>query len=273
MLSKILLVEDNQADADLVSEMLNEVGEVHYEVDHVLTLREALDRLKQKDTNLTLLDLSLPDSSGLQSLKAIHSAAPDMPIVVFTSTEDEKLAESCIECGAHDYIRKSGLRPIVLRRSIGFALEGAREAQIGALERNLERYRGMSSSAPGFTSVTRSLAGSASLREREPQLFASLVTRYRALLDEYFDCLILKRERPRRVMETLVTVIGDHCCGPRDLIDIHVAALDLAFHELKQPQLRAYAVEGRLIALEMMGYLVDYYRIGVRRMGSEGSDQ
>ncbi len=273
MLSKILLVEDNQADADLVSEMLNEVGEVRYDVDHVFTLKEALTWLKQSDINLVLLDLSLPDASGLQSLQAIHGAAPGMPIVVFTSTEDEKLAESCIECGAHDYIRKTNLRPIVLRRSIGFALEGAREAQIGALERNLERYRGMSSSATGFTSVTRSLAGSAALREREPQLFTSLVTRYRSLLDEYFDSLVLKREKPRRVMETLVTVIGDHCGGPRDLIDLHVAALDLAFNELKKPQLHAYAIEGRLIALEMMGYLVDYYRIGVRRVGPEGGDQ
>ena len=67
-------------------------------------------------------------------------------------------------------------------------------------------------------------------------------------------------------MERVVTIIGGANGGPRDLLDVHVAALEHVFERV--PNAGAFVYEARLVALEMMGLLVDYYRVGYRRVFS-----
>jgi hypothetical protein len=88
---------------------------------------------------------------------------------------------------------------------------------------------------------------------------------YVSLLHSYLNQLVQKTEKPRTEMERMVTLIGDLGGGPRDLLDVHVTALDDASKSARDERARALALEGRLLALEMMGYLVDYYRTGARR--------
>jgi hypothetical protein len=71
-------------------------------------------------------------------------------------------------------------------------------------------------------------------------------------------------------MEQVLTCLGDMDAGPRDLLDVHVAALDQAVDGQSSERARTLVVEGRLLALEMMGLLVDYYRVGLRRRSVEG---
>ena len=68
-----------------------------------------------------------------------------------------------------------------------------------------------------------------------------------------------------------VTELGDLGGGPRDLLDMHVAALDRALALYQDPHARAIVYESRLLALQMMGLLVDYYRVGHRRRTLEES--
>ena len=66
-------------------------------------------------------------------------------------------------------------------------------------------------------------------------------------------------------MEKLITQLGDAGGGPRDLLDVHLASLDQLIGKENPAKSQAFAVEGRLLALEMMGLLVDFYRVGQRR--------
>lgn len=260
----LLLVEDNPADADYVQELLDS-GRDNYQIVHVPTMAEALDRIDTDDPDVVLLDLRLPDASGTTAVEALRKVAGAIPIVVLTGTDDEELALHCIDMGAEDYVCKNELRADVLRRAIGYAITRRREAQVRALEEMVARYRVLSERS---TRITASLAGLGSVRERLPEEFSDLVMRYQLTFQNY----VSGGNRERDSMEILVTRLGDAGAGPKDLIDIHVEALDKLLSSHRQGRPIGYVAEGRLLALEMMGLLVDYYRVGNRRLEHRRSD-
>lgn len=260
----LLLVEDNPGDADLVREYLADAGHLGYEVLHVPRLDAALERLDEEAVDVILLDLRLPDASGTSSVHMVRDVS-DVPIVVLTGTEDEELGLSCIDAGADDYLPKTEIEARTLQRAIGFAITRRREAQIRELEQTLAHYRRLSDRP---TSITASSAGVGPLRERMPDDFTQLARSYATVLEDYLDQLVLRRERPRDEMERLVTRLGDANAGPRDLLNLHVEALEITSKGKNTARGRSLAVEGRLLALEMMGLLVDYYRTGTRRFDS-----
>ncbi len=194
--------------------------------------------------------------------------ANEIPIVVLTGVYNEDLAISCIAAGAQDYLCKAEMTPPNLRRAVGYALGRAREAQLHALRSMIQGCRAISSqemSAP----VTRALAGSRPIRDHNPGLFSDLQGTYVDLLEKYLEHLVVKKDKPRDQMEILVTRLGDLGASPRDLIDIHMGALDYASRHVKQPRIPAFTSDGRLFALEMMGLLVEYYRHSFRRLFPE----
>ena len=79
---RILVVEDNPADADLIRELLPQTGRASFHVESVARLAAALPRLQGAGIDLVLLDLGLPDSQGLATLRQLHQAAPDVPVIV-----------------------------------------------------------------------------------------------------------------------------------------------------------------------------------------------
>src|SRR5688572_6947344 len=85
---RVLLVEDNPDDADLLREILKDTR-VSVEMTSVETLKEARAELAERPYDLILLDLSLPDSTGLDTVQSAISAAPDVPILVLTGVHDE----------------------------------------------------------------------------------------------------------------------------------------------------------------------------------------
>lgn len=265
----LLLVEDNPGDAHLVADLLANSGGEVFHVIHVALLAEAVDRMRHQSVDVVVLDLRLPDGSGVASVRAVREVAGKVPIVVLTGSEDEELALSCIDAGAQDYLAKSEVRPQNLRRAIGYAITRIREAQLRELEETLDRYRALSSANQG-TTMTAALAGSGAVSVRSPETFARIVEEYCTLLEPYLQGTAGRVEPPRQVLERLITQLGDANGGPRDLLDIHVAALDRAMAPGKHPHSQSLVLEGRLVALEMMGLLVDYYRVGIRRMSWSG---
>jgi CheY-like chemotaxis protein len=103
---RVLLVEDNPGDARLVELLLSEVGSAAFEISHSDTLGEALELLKAEEFDVALVDLSLPDASGLDSVKAMQGAVPYLPVVVLSGTADEEVAVEAISGGAEDYLVK-----------------------------------------------------------------------------------------------------------------------------------------------------------------------
>lgn len=121
---KILLFEDNSADADLVGEYL-ELSNLNFEIRVVKRLADGLQALQAQAFDLVLLDLSLPDSSGIATLQAVASAIRSEVIIVLTGADDEELSLKTLQEGAQDYLFKDRLSGEVLRRSIRYAIERA----------------------------------------------------------------------------------------------------------------------------------------------------
>jgi signal transduction histidine kinase len=120
---KILLVEDHIAEARLLQEILKGAKFKEFFLVHTNRLGEALERLAREDFAIILLDLTLPDSQGLGSLKPLIDKAPQIPIVVLTNTNDEQLALEAVRCGAQDYLVKREVNLDILVRSICYAIE------------------------------------------------------------------------------------------------------------------------------------------------------
>lgn len=135
---RLLLIEDNKADAVLLRELLSEVEHTTFELSHVQRFTQALDLLPRIDFDLILLDLSLPDSHGLNTLVRLHQHIPDIPIVVLTGLNDEEIAIHALREGAQDYLVKGHFDGHLLGRSVRYAIE--RHQAFEALRESQERY-------------------------------------------------------------------------------------------------------------------------------------
>lgn len=122
----ILLVEDNPADADLLQEMLAELSELDWHLTHVECFRDALARLQQGSFDIVLLDLGLPDASGLGMISQIHHIAPMLPVVVLTGLADEAVGLDALRQGAQDYLFKGQIDDLLLSRALRYAMERSR---------------------------------------------------------------------------------------------------------------------------------------------------
>jgi len=137
---RLLIVEDNPADARLVLEMLKEGSKtVRFDVAMADSLASALEHLRGVNCNAILLDLGLPDSQSLDTLRSVHSEHPEIPIVVLTVLDDEESAVKALGGGAQDYIIKGRTESVVLVRSIRYAIERKRVAD--ALVESEKKYR------------------------------------------------------------------------------------------------------------------------------------
>src|SRR5437764_4694785 len=134
----VLLVEDNPADARLVREMLKAVRP-SLALTHVTRLDDALEHLRTHGFSAVLLDLTLPDSEGMDTLVRARDQAPQTPIVVLTGMADEDRAAKAVREGAQDYLIKGQVDGPLLYQSIRYAVE--RHASDEALRKSEERYR------------------------------------------------------------------------------------------------------------------------------------
>src|SRR5439155_2821215 len=126
---RALLVEDNPLDARLIEIMLHEAGGGQFEFEHTERLAKGLEMLAKGETDIVLLDLSLPDSSGgLATFRKVHGQAPHVPIIVLTGLDDETIAVAAVQQGAQDYLVKGQVTGPLLARAMRYALERKRTA-------------------------------------------------------------------------------------------------------------------------------------------------
>ncbi len=120
---KVLLVEDNPGDVRLIRVYLAETGHGAYELAHADRLAEGIRQVREADFDVVLLDLSLPDASGLETLTKMHEAAATLPIVVLTGLNDEAVALEALRKGAQDYLIKGQINGVLLVRAMSYAIE------------------------------------------------------------------------------------------------------------------------------------------------------
>src|SRR5687767_7890916 len=104
--TSLLMVEDSPGDARLLREMLNEDPANSIVVTHVGTMQEAEEQIAGSNFDIVLLDLGLPDAQGLEAVRRAHSAGPDIPLVILSGLDDERLAVEALQEGAQDYLIK-----------------------------------------------------------------------------------------------------------------------------------------------------------------------
>ena len=120
---RTLVVEDNDADADLILETLKKSTHPKFTTERVVRLSEAHERLKQGHIDLILLDLSLPDSNGFETITSIQQAFPFLPIVIMTGLDDPDMGVKAVKEGAQDFIVKGQMNDILIPRVLRYAVE------------------------------------------------------------------------------------------------------------------------------------------------------
>lgn len=119
----ILLIEDNPGDARLIREMLAEAQGLRVMMQRAGNLAEGLRHVSEGSFDVILLDLSLPDSTGIETFKAVRDRAPNTPVLILTGLDDESIAIRAAREGAQDYLPKGNLGGNLLARAIKYAIE------------------------------------------------------------------------------------------------------------------------------------------------------
>lgn len=123
---RILLVEDDPDDVWVMRNLLSDRWDGPYDLVHVELLSAALELCARRRFDVVLLDLSLPDSQGLETFFSVHTHLDDVPIVVLTGFNDESAAMKAVQAGAQDYLVKGQVDDHLLVRSIRYAIERSR---------------------------------------------------------------------------------------------------------------------------------------------------
>lgn len=119
----VLLVEDDASTAASLEQKINSLKRIEFKVEKAKDLAETIDALDRTPFDVILLDLILPDSQRLETVKRVNEKAPDVPIVVLTSLDDEALALKAVQAGAQDYLVKGPLDNKLLTQVILYAIE------------------------------------------------------------------------------------------------------------------------------------------------------
>ena len=134
----ILTVEDNPSDLFLLEHMLRSSGLEIRQLYSTDTIGEAYRLLQQREINLVLLDLSLPDSWGIHSFQRLKAVVQKIPVIILTGLSDTKVALEAIKEGAQDYLVKNELTEGLLAKTIQYSLE--RKRNLEYLQESNERF-------------------------------------------------------------------------------------------------------------------------------------
>ena len=118
----VLLIDDNSDYAALVKRWLSLRTEFPVALQWAESLQDGLNRLQQGDVDPVLLDLGLPDSSGLETFSRTKLQAAGVPVIVLSGDDSEKLALQTMQAGAQDYIVKSSCNGDLLAKAIRYAV-------------------------------------------------------------------------------------------------------------------------------------------------------
>ena len=142
---KVLLIEDSPTDARLLLHDLKDVHGGAFDVTWVERMSDAIAQLNKHPFDVGLLDLSLPDSSGIDTFVKLQEFAPMLPVVVLTGAADEAMGVEAIRHGVQDYLVKGSADGKTVARAIRYAVE--RKLAEDALRQSDARFRQLAEAA------------------------------------------------------------------------------------------------------------------------------
>ncbi len=143
---KIVFLEDNPGDVQLLRVMLRSALDGSFELASFARLSEGLAHLKCNQADIILLDLGLVDTQGLETFHKLHAVVSDVPTIVLTGLSDEEVAVETIRAGGQDYLVKGQFNVQVLARAMRYAIERKRAEKI--LHQRQQEYRALIENAP-----------------------------------------------------------------------------------------------------------------------------
>lgn len=264
----ILVVDDSREDRRLFKYLLDEIQDRQWNVTEAESGAEGLKLCHEEQFDCVLLDYRLPDQNGLEFMTNLGSGVCQLPVpvVMITGRGDDSIATEALRRGAQDYIVKGSVDSELLSRTIRYSIE--RHSLLTALEEirqreqeerelgALERF-----SRSGSTGVTAELFGLGPLRETLLDVFEDLVGEYARILELSMEEHGFKTQHgTEQQLRTLSEQLGVLRAEPQDIVDIHTAALRRKRAGANARKAGAYAEEGRLLVLKLMGLLAAFYR-------------
>jgi CheY-like chemotaxis protein len=237
-----------------------------FRVESAPDLSAGLAALMQRRFDCVLIELEAADAPACASLLRLRNQAPTLPVVIRTRGTDAALGRRLIAAGADDVLScddghqliARALRHAIARSGLRQRIAAAELEVQGARER---RDVGRLLAPNRHPGEAARIYGAATLRETDPQLFDEIVGDYVELLKHTAEGQVYRTEPAKvRSARPLAEHLGFLGAGPRDTIEIHTEALIRLDQELSTANQRQIALEGRIVVLELMGYLVSYYR-------------
>lgn len=241
---------DGRVTAQLTTALEGSAERERFELARACGLTETLQKLAARDADVVLLPIA-PLDQGLGPLVTLRAEAPTLPIVVLCATEDEPLAVKAVQLGASDYLVAERLYGTLAARSLRHAVEVSRVRAVLA-----SHHAEWPASLGGGESRRP-----APLRAAFPERFAELARDYGEVLDHAVEQILRRRPVPLEPhLQKLANAAAELRAGPRDIVELHAAAMKQRETEQGPQRMKLYLAEGRLRLLELMGYLVTYYR-------------
>ncbi|MDP4194863.1 MAG: response regulator, partial [Bacteroidota bacterium] len=119
---KVLMIEDSLGDGQYISTIMKEEDWIDIHVEQAFRLSSGIDKLKKGQYDVILLDLTLPDSFGIETVKKLLAEVSDVPVVIMTGLEDEELGMKAVQLGAQDFLVKLQIDGKTLVRSMVYAM-------------------------------------------------------------------------------------------------------------------------------------------------------
>lgn len=254
----VLVVDDDSVSRQMVRRLLN-CTPVKVEVEEAETAAEAVRILSDKKFDVALLDYRLPDGNAISVLKSLRKYGRlHTPIIVFTAHAADQAANEAVQEGAQDYLPKEEITPDNLERAIRYSMQ--RHHLTHELQWSRERERREKELRLLQNSVTETGASPNPVRDL-PETFERFVRTYEKLLMQSLDeAGFRSAQQVPDLARTLAHDLGDLHAGPKDVIEIHTAALKRAGEKASKPREQAIAEEARILLVQLMGFLVLHYR-------------
>jgi len=268
----VLLIEDSPVDATMIRGQLSKANGDAYDVVVESTLADGLTRLSKGDVDVILLDLTLPDTQGLETFLKTYRIAPQVPIVIITSLDDRDVAYNAVRSGAQDYLIKGKLDTESLSHAVNFAIERhTRQQRLNPHLTGLWAQAGQSD-IPGGELMPLEDQLFTPLREREADAFGPLCDRYGKLIRMAHQQRQSKHVEP--ISDELHGIAMYLCmlsAGPSDVEEIHRNSLELLSADGSTADVQSFVEEAQMLLLELLGYLIDFYRDSLLRKPSAGA--
>jgi response regulator RpfG family c-di-GMP phosphodiesterase len=261
----ILLVDDHPANLLALEAIFSGQG---YNLVKANSGNTALECLLKEDFAVVLLDVQMPGLDGFETAALIRERehSRHTPIIFLTAinTSDAHVTKG-YSLGAIDYLFKP-IVPEILKAKVAVFVDLVKKTRELELtrqrehqDREIRAFEQLSESVP--IPVSSQAFGLTSLNKSVPQLFDEFVQRYSDLLDRALEQRAYKVEY--NISESLRSIadkLGFLRASPRDVAELHTSAIKKKLKVANVQAAKAYIEEGHLMAFELMGYLVSYYR-------------